>query len=194
MADARVRIQARSSPGAGRRATIHHDDGIGDLPDRLAFVALLPARLLARTCPAGSSPAPASSAHHSTEARRCSNCSTRAGARVRQPRLQRRILGPRAATSARRSSIDGARGGDLQLSDLELEPVSRQRIFLAEPRRRPTWAVTIIVYQPRTGAPGARQGAGLELPTRHCGSRRVAPCERQNLSCKFVLLAWHLIL
>ena len=38
--------------------------------------------------------------------------------------------------------------------------------------------MAIIVYQPRTGATGARQGAQLELPTRHCGSRRVAPCER----------------
>jgi len=42
-------------------------------------------------------------------------------------------------------------------------------------------------------APGARQGAELELPTRHCGSRRVAPCERQRLSCKFVSVAWRLI-
>ena len=53
--------------------------------------------------------------------------------------------------------------------------------------------MAIIVYQPRTGAPRARQSAELELPTRHCGSRRVAPCERQSLSCKFVSLAWNLI-
>jgi ribosomal protein L37E len=47
----------------------------------------------------------------------------------------------------------------------------------------------MIVYQPRTGALGARQGAELELSTRHCGSRRVAVRERECLSCKVTSLA-----
>ena len=53
--------------------------------------------------------------------------------------------------------------------------------------------MAIIVYQPRTGAPGARQGAELELSTRHCGSRRVAAREWECLSCKIISLARRLI-
>jgi hypothetical protein len=53
--------------------------------------------------------------------------------------------------------------------------------------------MAIIVYQPRTGAQGARQGAQLELPTRHCGSRRVAAQEQECLSCKVISLARRLI-
>ena len=47
VADARVLIQARAAPGAGRRVMIDHDIGFSDLPQGLAFVALLPARFLA---------------------------------------------------------------------------------------------------------------------------------------------------
>ena len=85
VADARVRIQARAAPGAGRRVMIDHAVGIGDLPQRLAFVTLLPARFLAG---------------------RSRRLVTRAGffspsldgglplfELLRQPRLQRRILG-----------------------------------------------------------------------------------------------------
>ena len=49
--------------------------------------------------------------------------------------------------------------------------------------------MAIVVYQPRTGAPGARQDTELELSTRHCGSRRVAARERECLSCKVISLA-----
>jgi Domain of unknown function (DUF4336) len=42
-------------------------------------------------------------------------------------------------------------------------------------------------------APGARQGAEVELSTRHYGSRRVAARERGCLSCKVISLARRLI-
>jgi hypothetical protein len=46
VADARVRIEARTAPRAGRRVIIDDAIGITDLPQGLAFVTLLPARLL----------------------------------------------------------------------------------------------------------------------------------------------------
>ena len=51
VADARVRIEARAAPKAGRRVMIDDLIGISDLPQRLAFVTLLPARFLAGTFP-----------------------------------------------------------------------------------------------------------------------------------------------
>ena len=64
-----------------------------------------------RTGPAGSSPAPASSAHHSTEACRCSNCSTRAGARAppaAPSATHSRPAGPRPAREGRPSMAHAA--------------------------------------------------------------------------------------
>ena len=49
VADARVRIEARAAPRAGRRVMIDDVIGISDLPQGLAFVTPLPARLLGRT-------------------------------------------------------------------------------------------------------------------------------------------------
>ena len=51
VADARVRIEARAAPRAGRRVMIDDVIGISDLPQGLAFVTFLPARLLGRTFP-----------------------------------------------------------------------------------------------------------------------------------------------
>ena len=51
VANAGVRIEARAAPGAGRRVMIDDLIGISDLPQRLAFVTLLPARFLAGTFP-----------------------------------------------------------------------------------------------------------------------------------------------
>ena len=51
VAHTRVRIEARAAPRAGRRVMIDDVIGISDLPQGLAFVTFLPARLLGRTFP-----------------------------------------------------------------------------------------------------------------------------------------------
>ena len=93
VADARVRIQARAAPGAGRRVMIDHDVGIGDLPQRLAFVALLPARFLAGPVPQARHPRRLLQPITRRRLAAVRTVQPEPALELRQPRLQRRILG-----------------------------------------------------------------------------------------------------
>ena len=93
VADARVRIQARAAPGAGRRVMIDHDVGIGDLPQRLAFVALLPARFLAGPVPQARYPRRLLQPITRRRLAAVRTVQPEPALELRQPRLQRRILG-----------------------------------------------------------------------------------------------------
>ena len=111
VADARVRIQARAAPGAGRRVMIDHDVGIGDLPQRLAWPfcppGFLPDRSRRLVTRAGFfSP----SLDGGLPLFELFNPSRRSSSASRA--FSDAFSACRAATSARRSSIDGARGGD----------------------------------------------------------------------------------
>ena len=93
VADARVLIQARAAPGAGRRVMIDHDVGIGDLPQRLAFVALLPARFLAGPVPQACYPRRLLQPITRRRLAAVRTVQPEPALELRQPRLQRRILG-----------------------------------------------------------------------------------------------------
>ena len=53
--------------------------------------------------------------------------------------------------------------------------------------------MAFVVHQPRTGAPGARQGTELELRARDRRPRRVLAFERRGFACQVVPLARRLI-
>ncbi len=74
--------------------------------------------------------------------------------------------------------------------------ISQGKLGLVALRGAPGWPypgpgvraprMAIIVYQPRTGPPGARQSVELELPARDCCPRRVAARQWDCLSCKVI--------
>ena len=92
VADARVLIQARAAPGAGRRVMIDHDIGFSDLPT-LAFVALLPARFLAGPVPQAPRPRRLRQPIARRRLAAIRAVQPEPALELRQPRLQRRILG-----------------------------------------------------------------------------------------------------
>ena len=91
--DARVLIQARAAPGAGRRVMIDHDVGIGDLPQRFAFVALLPALFLAGPVPQARHPRRLRQPIARRRLAAIRAVQPEPALELRQPRLQCRILG-----------------------------------------------------------------------------------------------------
>ena len=93
VADARVLIQARAAPGAGRRVMIDHDIGFSDLPQGLAFVALLPARFLAGPVPQAPRPRRLRQPIARRRLAAIRAVQPEPALELRQPRLQRRILG-----------------------------------------------------------------------------------------------------
>ena len=93
VADARVLIQARAAPGAGRRVMIDHDIGFSDLPQGLAFVALLPARFLAGPVPQAPRPRRLRQPIARRRLAAIRAVQPELALELRQPRLQRRILG-----------------------------------------------------------------------------------------------------
>ena len=134
VADARVLIQARAAPGAGRRVMIDHDIGFSDLPQGLAFVALLPARFLAGPVPQAPRPRRLRQPIARRRLAAIRAVQPEPALELRQPRLQRRILGLKAATSASRSSSDGARGDSQVIRCLNRNPPPPSREFF---RRTP---------------------------------------------------------
>ena len=143
VADARVRIQARAAPGAGRRVMIDHDVGIGDLPQRLAFVALLPARFLAGPVPQARHPRRLLQPITRRRLAAVRTVQPEPALELRQPRLQRRILGLQGRDQREKVVHRWrTRRRFASYPMLESEPVSPSREFFAEPRCRPTWAVT----------------------------------------------------
>ena len=100
MADACLRIEARAAPSAGRRIMMDDFVGISDLSQRLAFVALLTTRFLARMFAQALHPRRLLEFDRSTEACRCSSYSIRAGAPVRRSALSGTHFQPSAPRSA----------------------------------------------------------------------------------------------
>ena len=94
VADTRVRVEARAAPRAGRRVMIDDVIGISDLPQGLAFVTRLPARLLGRSFPQARHPRrlPQSIARRRLAAVR--TVQSELALEFGNPRLQRFILGP----------------------------------------------------------------------------------------------------
>ena len=134
VADARVLIQARAAPGAGRRIMIDHDIGFSDLPQGLAFVALCPPgflpdrsrRLLARAGFVSPSLDGGLPLFELFSPSRRSSSASRA--------FSAAFSASRAATSASRSSSDGARGDLRVIRCLNSEPVSAvERILSSNP-------------------------------------------------------------
>ena len=72
---------------------IDHDGGIGDLPQRLAFVALLPARFLAGPVPQARHPRRLLQPITRRRLAAVRTVQPEPALELRQPRLQRRILG-----------------------------------------------------------------------------------------------------
>jgi len=112
VADARVRIQARAAPGAGRRVMIDHDVGIGDLPQRFAFVALLPARFLAGPVPQARHPRRLLQPITRRRLAAVRTVQPEPALELPQPRLQRRILGLQGRDQREKVVHRCARGGD----------------------------------------------------------------------------------
>ena len=142
VADARVRIEARAAPKAGRRVTIDDLIGISDLPQRLAFVTLLPARFLAGTFPQARHPCRLLQpiARRRLAAVELFNPSRRSRSAIRA--LRDAFSAFSAAISAIRSSVDGTLGVSRIIRFLNWNPPSQSRKFYSGHRSRPTWAVT----------------------------------------------------
>ena len=157
VADARVRIQARAAPGAGRRVMIDHDGGIGDLPQRLAFVALLPARFLAGPVPQARHPRRLLQPITRRRLAAVRTVQPEPALKLRQPRLQRRILGLQGRDQ-REKVVHRWRTRRRFASHpmLESEPVSSvERIFspnpaVAQPGQLPSLKRRQQVLKPRS--------------------------------------------
>ena len=99
MANARFRVEAHAAHRTGRRVMINHFVGIGDLPQGLAFVTLLPTRFLARPF-----------------------AQTRHPRRLRQPISRRRLAAVRAVQPE-----PALKFGDLRLKSRDLACLRRDQ-------------------------------------------------------------------
>ena len=127
VADARVRIEARAAPRAGRRVMIDDVIGISDLPQGLAFVTFLPARLLGRTFPQARHPRGffSPSLDGGLPLFELFNPSWRSSSAIRAFRDSFSALS--AAISAIRSSVDGTLGVSRIIRFLNRKPPTQSR-------------------------------------------------------------------
>ena len=161
VADARVRIEARAAPRAGRRVMIDHDIGFSDLPQGLAFVALLPARFLAGPVPQAPRPRRLRQPIARRRLAAIRAVQPEPALELRQLRLQRRILGlkgrdQREQVFQRRRTRQFASHPMLEIGTR----LRRRENFFVEPRCRLTWAVTeflVIASSPTRAARRAQR-------------------------------------
>ena len=134
VADARVLIQARAAPGAGRRVMIDHDIGFSDLPQGLAFVALLPARFLAGPVPQAPRPRRLRQPIARRRLAAIRAVQPEPALELRQPRLQRRILGLKGRDQREQVFQRRRTRRFASYPMLESEPASAvERIFSSNP-------------------------------------------------------------